>query len=464
LRIGTRGKLTFAAFALIFCATLLGSTLVDGSTGVGRWLLLALLALVAGVALSALVMRMASALAGDLVASAQRLMRGEAELAPRAVDDEFGEFARALERLVKEFATTVRELRGEGDRMRTILEGMQEGVLLLDDEGRIELVNSALREMLLLGNDAVGKTPLEIVRHAELKELFDAARESGEPSLLEIELGGLKPRRLLVRAGSVGGEQRETLAVFVDVTEMRRLESMRRDFVANVSHELRTPITAVRSAAETLQGGIPSDPEMLRKFVGIIARNAERLHVLVEDLLDLSRIESREYRLSSEPVELRGLVSQILSLFRDRVEKKQMELDNDVADLSVLGDRKALEHVITNLVDNAVKYCAPGCKVRVWSELTGDGLRLLVEDDGPGIEAKHLPRLFERFYRVDPGRSRELGGTGLGLSIVKNLVEAMSGRVSVESSPGAGTRFSVLLRKAEAPDAPAKDKDARAVA
>jgi two-component system phosphate regulon sensor histidine kinase PhoR len=461
--LGARGKLLVASFGLILLAALLTHVLLQGVTGLAALGLAALIALITAALLSSLLMRITGSAVGELVAAAQRMAGGQGEPPLRSPDVEFDELARTLDRLSKSWSETVQELRGEGDRMRTILEGMQEGVLLLDGEGRIELVNSALREMLLLATDAVGRTPLEVVRHAELKELFDAVRESGEPSSLEIELGGLKPRRLLVRAGNVGGEQREILVVFVDVTEMRRLESMRRDFVANVSHELRTPVTAIRSAAETLQGGIPSDPEMLRKFLGIIERNAERLHMLVEDLLDLSRIESREYRLSSEPVELRALVTQVASLFRDRVEKKQMELVNDVSD-SALADRKALEHVITNLIDNAVKYCGTGCKVRLWSEATSDGVRLLVEDDGPGIEAKHLPRVFERFYRVDPGRSRELGGTGLGLSIVKNLVEAMAGRVSVESASGAGTRFSILLKRADPTAATGAGKDSRAVA
>ncbi|HVJ14237.1 MAG TPA: ATP-binding protein [Polyangiaceae bacterium] len=464
MKIGARGKLLFASFGLIFLAALSMHAVLDGVTGFAFWGLTALIALVAAAFLSGVLMRIAGGAVANLAAEAQRMASGQGEPHLHNPHEEFSELARTLERLSKNWSRTVDELRGEGDRMRTILEGMQEGVLLLDDEGRIELVNSALREMLLLASDAVGRTPLEVVRNAELKELFDGVRESGEPSLLEIEVGGLKPRRLLVRAGTVGGEQREILAVFVDVTEVRRLESMRRDFVANVSHELRTPVTAIRSAAETLQVGIPTDPEMLRKFIGIIERNAERLHMLVEDLLDLSRIESREYRLSSEPVELRALVAQISALFRDRVEKKRMELVNDVGDAAALADRKALEHVITNLIDNAVKYCVTGCKIRIWSEPTSEGVRLLVEDDGPGIEEKHLPRIFERFYRVDAGRSRELGGTGLGLSIVKNLVEAMSGRVSVESAPGAGTRFSILLKRDDTPGQSGSGKDSRAVA
>jgi two-component system phosphate regulon sensor histidine kinase PhoR len=240
-------------------------------------------------------------------------------------------------------------------------------------------------------------------------------------------------------------------AVFVDVTEMRRLESMRRDFVANVSHELRTPVTAIRSAAETLQTGRPDDPAMLDLFVGIIERNAARLQDLVEDVLDLSRIESRELRLSFEPLELGAVYGQVLSLFKERADRKGIDLVNEASDLllRVRADRRALEHVLTNLVDNAVKYCGKGVCVRMGAVEQGGNVLLFVADDGPGIEARHLPRIFERFYRVDAGRSRELGGTGLGLSIVKHLVEAMGGSVQVESSPGEGTTFSFTLRRVE---------------
>lgn len=421
--------------------------------------------LLLGMVASSLAVRALARGIARVTASTERMAKGDfSALSGEADPAEFGELHRALEQLSRGLSQSVRELRAESDRMRDILAGMHEGVLLLDGDGRIELVNPSLREMLLLGHDAIGKTPLELVRHAELKELLDHVRETGEEGALEIELGGLKPRRLLVRAGRLSPDAAPVLAVFVDVTDMRRLESMRRDFVANVSHELRTPVTAVRSAAETLQNGIPSDPELLKKFIGIIERNAERLHLLVEDLLDLSRIESREYRVTKEPVELRSLIGQVLGLFRDRAEKKHMELWNEVYGATVNADPRALEHVVTNLVDNAVKYCGQGSRLVVSAERAGDEVRLVFQDNGPGIEAKHLPRLFERFYRVDPGRSRELGGTGLGLSIVKHLVEAMSGRVAVESTPGRGTRFSVTLPGAPEEYGERQSSSSRAVA
>jgi two-component system phosphate regulon sensor histidine kinase PhoR len=345
----------------------------------------------------------------------------------------------------------MKELRGERDRMAGILEGMQEGVILLDAKRRIVVLNPALREMLLLPADAIGKPLLEVVRNAELRDLFDHAAGEDEPTTQEVEIGNIKPRRLLARVARMPGEARQFVAVFVDVTEVRRLESMRRDFVANVSHELRTPVTAIRSAAETLIDGAATDPQASQAFIGIIDRNAQRLQQLVEDLLDLSRIESRGFRLSLEPIDLRPLFSQVLGLFRERAAKKQVTLEERISGElpKVKSDRRALEHVLTNLIDNAVKYCGPGTHVWISVTTTAETLTVNVSDDGPGIDERHLPRIFERFYRVDAGRSREVGGTGLGLSIVKHLVEAMGGSVSVDSKLGHGTTFSFSNKRAE---------------
>jgi two-component system, OmpR family, phosphate regulon sensor histidine kinase PhoR len=407
-----------------------------------------LVALAAAVVLSSLASLLASQRARALTATAQRMARGDLETRTREhARDEFGELGRALDSLAKNLSITLAELRSERDRVNGILAGMQEGVLLIDGGGRVALVNPSLREMLLLPSDARGKTPLEVIRHGDLKELLDETLESGEPSRGEIEVGGLKPRRLLVRAAPMQGREGGIFAVFVDVTDMRRLETVRRDFVANVSHELRTPVAAIRSAAETLNMALERDPAAARRFVEIIDRNAERLRGLVEDLLDLSRIESREFQMKAEPTDVRDLAGRVLSLFRDRAEKRRITLENAVtADTPFAhADHSALDHVLTNLIDNSVKYCGPGATVKVSAEARGHCVRIVVSDTGPGIEARHLPRLFERFYRVDAGRSRELGGTGLGLSIVKHMVEAMGGTVTVESELGKGTSFSFTL-------------------
>jgi len=258
---------------------------------------------------------------------------------------------------------------------------------------------------------------------------------------------------LATRTRAAGSDEVAELGRALDrlAEELSRLESIRRDFVANASHELRTPVSSVRSAAETLRAGALRDPEAAGRFLEIVERNAERLDRLIADLLDLSRIESRESKLDLEPVEVASVAAHVLGHFRERVERKRIRLEwvPPSGELPrVRADRRALEQVLTNLVDNAVKYCPEAAEIRVRAASDGDRVRVSVEDNGPGIEAKHLPRLFERFYRVDAGRSRELGGTGLGLSIVKHLVEAMGGAVGVESAPGKGSTFSFTLPRA----------------
>jgi two-component system phosphate regulon sensor histidine kinase PhoR len=259
----------------------------------------------------------------------------------------------------------------------------------------------------------------------------------------------------MVRAMRLEGAQKGVLAVFVDVTETRRLENIRREFVANVSHELRTPVTSIRSAGESLQMAL-GQPEVAKKFVEIIDRNGERLQVLVEDLLDLSRIESKQYKLSLEALELRPFLSQVLTLFSDRASRAQVKLVSEFSDEAppARADRRALEPVVTNLVDNAIKYGGSGKTVTISPHRWGDKVQIRVTDTGPGIPEKHLPRIFERFYRIDAGRSRELGGTGLGLSIVKNLTESMRGSARVESREGAGTTFIIALDVARDPSSP----------
>jgi two-component system phosphate regulon sensor histidine kinase PhoR len=218
---------------------------------------------------------------------------------------------------------------------------------------------------------------------------------------------------------------------------------MRRDFVANVSHELRTPVTAIRSAAETLRAGALTDAEAAPRFVDIVDRNAERLHHLVEDLLDLSRIESKQYALTFEPLAIAEAAEHTFAALREQAARKQQRLVLAVpADVPpVRADRRAVGQVLTNLVENAIKYCPDGTRITARARIEDGMVRVNIEDTGPGIDARHLPRLFERFYRVDPGRSRDQGGTGLGLSIVKHLIEAMGGEVGVESPFGQGTTF-----------------------
>lgn len=417
--------------------------LVFGASGAG--LLMAVL-------MSSLAAHFMSRSVRDLTTAARSMAAGDLSGRTRLVgDDEIAELGRVLDQLAGNLATALGELRAERDLLSRVLQGMKEGVLLLDREQRVALANASLREMLLLGQDVVGKSPLELVRNAELKRTLDEALTSPVAVSREIEIGDLKPRRLLVQAAALPGDPGGLLVVFVDVTDLRRLESMRRDFVANVSHELRTPITVIRSCAETVGGALATQPEAAREFIEVIERQAGRLQQLVEDLLQLARIESPALKLSPEAIEVKPFAKQTLSMFRERAEARKIQLVLQIADdlPMVQADRRAAEQVLSNLLDNGVRYATEGATITLRAERDGQKLAISVSDTGPGIEAKHLPRLFERFYRVDAGRSREVGGTGLGLSIVKHLVEAMGGSLNVESSPGQGTTFSFTLPLAE---------------
>lgn len=429
-------------------------THVEKSMGVLRNVLAVavVLALALAVLLSSAAAHLASRTVRRLTETARALAKGNLNARSDVEGlDEYAELGRALDTLANNLSASLRELRNERDRLSGILSGMQEGVLFLDHERKVALLNPALREMLLISSDVVGITLAEAVQNADLKELLERASRSTEPLTSEVQIRDLKPRHLLVRATKLEGAEGGVFAVFVDVTEIRRLESVRRDFVANVSHELRTPVTAIRSAAETLQVAA-ADPKAAATFMAIIERNAARLQDLVEDLLDLSRIESQKYSLRPERVDAAEVFAQVIGLFKERASRRNVTIESQVARgvPELWADPKAIEHIVTNLVDNAVKYAGEGAKVRLRAEEAEDGVMVFVEDNGPGIAKVHLPRLFERFYRVDTGRSRDLGGTGLGLSIVKHLVESMGGSIGVESQEGRGTSFSVTLPSAVA--------------
>jgi len=416
-------------------------------------LLAAFLALGVAVVIATIAAQLMSRALRGITLAARRMSAGDLDARIRlSGDDEIGQLGRTLDGLAENLSQSLTELRGERDLLGRMLESMQEGVLVLDRDLRILLINRALREMLLLGADVVGRLPIETIRNAELQAVLDAAASQGKPASGEVEMAGLGQRRFMVHSTPLGGEPRGLVAVFVDVTEIRKLETMRKDFVANVSHELRTPIAAVRSAAETARRAIEKDPEAAIRFVDMIERNALRLQELVEDLLELSRIESKQFKPKSEPVNIVEQAEQVLALFREAGEKKHLTMSVVAPPEPPIAhaDKRAVEQVLTNLIENAVKYCRESVSVTVRIAEREGMFRVSVEDTGPGIDPKHLPRLFERFYRADKGRSREMGGTGLGLSIVKHLVETMGGNVSVESVPGRGTTFSFTLPAFEA--------------
>lgn len=406
----------------------------------------ALLALIVAALVSYSAAELTSRRLRQLTDAARRMAAGDLAGRTRVSGgDEIGSLGNALDQLATSLTRSLDELRGERDLLTGILSSMNEGVLVVGSDGGIVLSNPALREMLLVGPDAVGKSVLQVIRNADLDHVLQAAAD-GQTSEVEVDLAGLRPRRVLVRAVPLQGAPRGVLGVFVDVTELRRLESVRRDFVANASHELRSPLTTVRAAAETLRT-VENDAKASARFIELIQRNADRLANLIDDLLELSRIESRELNLELERLDLGTVVDRILSQHAHRAQLKHITIRHDVGQTAVRADRRALDHVLGNLVDNALKYCPEHAEVRVSASGENGVVRILVADNGPGIPPVHLSRIFERFYRVDAGRSRELGGTGLGLSIVKHLVEAMGGSVSVEST-GSGSTFTFTLQRA----------------
>jgi two-component system, OmpR family, phosphate regulon sensor histidine kinase PhoR len=390
----------------------------------------------------------------DLTASAHAMSEGNLEVrAPAEGNDEIAKLGRALNRLASERSRTIEELRTDRDLQAGILDGMNEGVLVLDAEERIVLANRAFKAMTLVRDDAIGKSVIEAIRNASLQEALDAGANSEEVVIREVELGGILPKRVLVRVSRLAGRaesapaDRGLIAVFHDVTDLRRLETIRTDFVANVSHELRTPITAISTAAETLLLGALKDPIEASEFVDVIDRHARRLRQLVDDLLDLSKIEAKSFRLKLVELDVIPVISHAARLMADPARRRNVEIrvlqPPELPRARI--DRRAVEQVLMNLLDNGIKYAGEGATVTIASRSRGAHIEIAVSDNGPGIPPVHLGRLFERFYRVDAGRSGDLGGTGLGLAIVKHLVELMHGTIEVESQLGKGASFMVRL-------------------
>jgi len=353
--------------------------------------------------------------------------------------DEIRELAEWVNFLADDAHKSHRALARERMLLAAVAEGLTQGVIAVDSEHRIELLNDAARKMLGVTSSPVGEPLIDFVRVPELFDLID----SDVAATAEVSLPNT-PRALIRTARKWGGDGRVLL--LEDVTTVRRLETVRRDFVANVSHELRTPVAVIRANAETLMAGAKDDPAIAGRLIDGLHRNAERLARILADLLDLSRLDAGVYRLELANVPIKPVIEQSLSAVEPQVAQRNVTVAVDIpGELAVRADPKALDHILVNLIDNGVKYGRPDGKVWVEARRDGDAVRIDVRDDGPGIADKHRARVFERFYRADPSRSREAGGTGLGLSIVKHLVESMDGEVGVEPNLPYGSIFWLRL-------------------
>jgi two-component system phosphate regulon sensor histidine kinase PhoR len=368
---------------------------------------------------------------------------------------EIGALVRAFNHMSDRLAVQFAQLEEDRQQLRTILSGLVEGVVALDGEQCILFANERAGELLdFEPQAAVGRKLWEVVRHSALQEIVRRVQRSGGPFRQELDTNGPSARSLTVHAARLPGPvSRSAVLVLHDTTELRRLERMRQDFVANVSHELKTPLTGIKAYIETLLDSADSDPEARRPFLQKIADQTERLHALILDLLLLARIESDNEVFDFRAVPLEPLITACLEDNRARAESKNQilqtvppALDRDAA---AWADEEAVADILGNLVDNALKYTPAGGQIRVRWEVQRDQVALIVEDTGIGIPEQDLPRIFERFYRVDKARSRQLGGTGLGLAIVKHLAQAMHGSVRAHSRLGQGSTFTVLLPRAK---------------
>jgi len=369
---------------------------------------------------------------------------------------EFADLAETLNSMAEQLSQIIRKSSNISREQQAILSSMQEGVIAVTNDDRILILNPAAEQLLGVSMDeARGKVVFEVIRHSGLLKLLERCRGNQAALTEEIVIRdpsyGIARDKILqatVRAlVDTEGKKIGALIVLNDVTQTRKLENMRRDFVANVSHELKTPITSIKGFIETILDGALDDPVKAREFLEIVARQTDRLDSIIEDLLTLSAIEQNELaEISKEPTQVRGLLEQAASTLQVKAKAADIQIEIECSDdLVALVNAPLMEQAIINLLDNAIKYSPSGSTVRLIAESTNDYVGIHVVDNGPGIAAEHIPRLFERFYRVDKARSRKMGGTGLGLAIVKHIVQAHRGRTEVRSTLGKGSTFSIFV-------------------
>jgi two-component system, OmpR family, phosphate regulon sensor histidine kinase PhoR len=360
-------------------------------------------------------------------------------------DDELGEVGRAMDAAVQELGRRVDDLSRDRTRMVAILSSMVEGVLVVDDQGRLQHVNDAARRMLNINHDAINHSYLQVIRHPGIVDQLTRVLEGEQPSGLELSVTRDTNRTLVARVAPVIAAGRGAVLVLHDITDLRRADQIRRDFVANVSHELRTPLTAIKGYSEALMDETPPE-DASQRFLEIIHRHATRMERLVNDLLRLARLDAGQEVPEFSPCDVPELVDGIVRDFDPTVAVKQLDLRVSIAPnaTSLVVDPAKLHDIVRNLVENAINYTPPHGTIEIVANRVDDTYRLEVRDTGPGIPDDDVARVFERFYRVDKSRARP-GGTGLGLSIVKNLAHVLGGEVTAANREEGGALFTVRL-------------------
>ena len=437
---------TGLAYAALVCVAVAALALA-GDVGLAG-VLTALAAFPLSIGLAFLLLRLTVRSIRAVTEGARRLARGDMEhrVAPDG-SDESRELASAFNSMAVALRDTVQGFSDEGGKLSAVLDTMADGVVLVRSEGRIEVMNGAAGALLGLKPEGARDRPfMEVVRDHDLRLLMTQALESRQQERGEVEL--LNHRRFVsaIATPLAGSESTGVLLTLHDLTRQRQVDTTRREFVSNVSHELRTPLSSVKALAEALENGALEDLATARDFVRRIHGEADRMSALVDDLLELSRLESGQAPLEIETVDLAALARGEIEAFQLRAEAAGVALSARLPDSPSLvrGEREKLRQVLVNLLDNALKFTPSGGAVTVSVHSAAGGVEVVVQDTGAGIPAEHLPHVFERFYKVD--RARRDGGTGLGLAIVRHIVEAHGGTARVESREGEGTTVSVVLR------------------
>lgn len=389
----------------------------------------------------------------EIQRGAERYARGELyHRIHLAGSEEIGALAEALNQMASQLAERIQTVMRQRNELEAVLTNMVEAVITVDQEERIIRCNTAAAKLFGIPPQQISLRSIqEMIRNASIQRFVKKTFKAEGP-LEDVLVLNFEHEQFLHVHGTLlqreEGQFSEALFVFHDITRLKQLENIRREFVANVSHELRTPITSIVGFVETLQDGALHDPEHAKKFLKIIEKNAQRLNSIITDLLTLSRIEQgkEQEQIVLRRVRLKDVLESVILVCETRAEEHEVQLKLECpAPIRGRVNAPLLEQAIVNLVDNAIKYSEPGNSVLLKAETKEQEIRIVVQDSGCGISQEHLPRLFERFYRVDKARSRKLGGTGLGLAIVKHITNVHQGRVQVESTPGVGSAFSIIL-------------------
>jgi two-component system phosphate regulon sensor histidine kinase PhoR len=390
----------------------------------------------------------------QITQAAQAISAGDFNV--KVYAEEYGKeletLGRSVNTMAAEIKKRVREITQEKETLNTILRSMSDGVMVVDVHGRIMLINSILEGLLDSPQSVMGKSPVEVIRSAELQDGFARVLETGETFNMQLSIaitGSDKVLDVTVTRLTPEGKTRGAVAVFHDITELKRINKVRKDFVANVSHELRTPLTSIKGYAETICYGRLDDLTKAKSFAEIILKHANRLSALVEDLLSLTRLEGKRSTPTKREMNLGEVLDAAIQVVKPTAEKKHLTIETSLQPdrITAWADRDQISQALINLLDNAVKYTPEGGTISVLGKDTENEVQVTVQDTGIGIPREDLDRIFERFYRVDRNRSREMGGTGLGLSIVKHIIQGHEGKIRVQSRLEEGSAFTFSLPK-----------------